>query len=156
MCTVVAKLFNIVSADRAYFGEKDAQQLAIVQRMVFDLNMPVQIVPCPIVREAGGLAMSSRNAYLSPEERRAALVLHRALSHAEELLRSGEKDAYAIRRQISGEIEQEPLARIDYVEVVDHSTLQRIFSIDAPVLVALAVYFGHTRLIDNFCFPLQG
>ncbi len=152
VCTVVSKLFNIVSPDNAYFGEKDAQQLAIIQKMVSDLNFPVQIVPCPIVREQSGLAMSSRNAYLSVEEREAATILHRSLEEAKQQLEQGETDADALRRMIRCSIESQPLSRIDYIEVVDAMTLKPVLRIVEPVLVALAVYFGKTRLIDNFSF----
>ena len=150
VCTVVSKLFNIVKPDRAYFGKKDAQQLAIVRRMVRDLNYNIEIVGCPIVREEDGLAKSSRNTYMSPMERKAAVVLHKALSRAEEEVRQGEKDANKIRRIISDIIEEEPLAKIDYVEVVDWNELQPIERIDGPVLVAIAVFIGKVRLIDNF------
>ena len=150
VCTVVTKLFMISEADRAYFGQKDAQQLAIVRRMVRDLNYNIEIVGCPIVREEDGLAKSSRNTYMSPMERKAAVVLHKALSRAEEEVRQGEKDANKIRRIISNIIEEEPLAKIDYVEVVDWNELQPIERIDGPVLVAIAVFIGKVRLIDNF------
>ena len=150
VCTVVSKLFNITEADKAYFGQKDAQQLAIVKRMVRDLNFNIEIVGCPIIREEDGLAKSSRNTYMSPMERKAAVVLHKALSRAEEEVRQGEKDANKIRRIISDIIEEEPLAKIDYVEVVDWNELQPIERIDGPVLVAIAVFIGKVRLIDNF------
>jgi pantoate--beta-alanine ligase len=152
VCTVVSKLFNIVLPNRAYFGEKDAQQLAIIRRMVKDLNIGTEIVSCPIVREADGLAMSSRNLYLSPEERKAALSISRSLSAAKELMRKGEKDAVKIRETIVAGISAEPLARIDYAEIVDSADLSPVQRIEKPVLAAVAVYFGKTRLIDNFTF----
>ena len=152
VCTVVSKLFNIVLPDRAYFGEKDAQQLAIIKRMVKDLNFGTMIVSCPIVREPDGLAMSSRNLYLSPEERKAALSISRSLSAAKELMRKGEKDAVKIRETIVAGISAEPLARIDYAEIVDSADLSPVQRIEKPVLAAVAVYFGKTRLIDNFTF----
>lgn len=152
VCTVVSKLFNIVLPDRAYFGEKDAQQLAIIKRMVKDLNFGTMIVSCPIVREPDGLAMSSRNLYLSPEERKAALSVSRSLSAAKELMRKGEKDAVKIRETIVAGISAEPLARIDYAEIVDSADLSPVQRIEKPVLAAVAVYFGKTRLIDNFTF----
>ena len=152
VCTVVSKFFNIVLPNRAYFGEKDAQQLAIIRRMVKDLNIGTEIVSCPIVREADGLAMSSRNLYLSPEERKAALSISRSLNAAKELMRKGEKDAVKIRETIVAGISAEPLARIDYAEIVDSADLSPVQRIEKPVLAAVAVYFGKTRLIDNFTF----
>ena len=152
VCTVVSKLFNIVLPDRAYFGEKDAQQLAIIRRMVKDLNFGTEIVSCPIVREPDGLAMSSRNLYLSPEERKAALSLSRSLSAAKELMRKGEKDSVKIREAIVAGISSEPLVKIDYAEIVDSADLSPDEKIEKPVLAAAAVYFGKTRLIDNFTF----
>jgi len=152
VCTVVSKLFNIVLPNRAYFGEKDAQQLAIIRRMVKDLNIGTEIVSCPIVREADGLAMSSRNLYLSPEERKGALSISRSLSAAKELMRKGEKDAVKIRETIVAGISAEPLAKIDYAEIVDSADLRPVQRIEKPVLAAVAVYIGKTRLIDNFTF----
>ena len=152
VCTVVSKLFNIVLPDRAYFGEKDAQQLAIIRRMVRDLNFGTEIVSCPIVREADGLAMSSRNLYLSSEERKAALALSQSLGAARELMRKGEKNAVKIKEAIFAGISAEPLARIDYAEIVDSADLSPVEKIERPVLAAVAVYFGKTRLIDNFTF----
>ena len=152
VCTVVSKLFNIVLPDRAYFGEKDAQQLAIIRRMVKDLNFGTESVSCPIVREPDGLAMSSRNLYLSPEERKAALSLSRSLSAAKELMRKGEKDSVKIREAIVAGISAEPLVKIDYAEIVDSADLSPVEKIEKPVLAAAAVYFGKTRLIDNFTF----
>ena len=152
VCTVVSKLFHIVTPDRAYFGQKDAQQLAIIKRMVLDLNMDIEIVGCPIVREADGLAKSSRNTYLSPEERKAALILSQTIQLAEQLFQSGEKDAATIISQMTKKIESEPLARIDYIKIVDAMTMQQIPTIDRPILCAMAVYIGKTRLIDNTMF----
>lgn len=152
VCTVVNKLFNIVSPDRAYFGQKDAQQLAIIQRMVKDLNMDLEIIGCPIVREEDGLAKSSRNTYLNEEERKAALVLSKSLNLAKEKLDAGCKDVEEIRNTIVKYIEQEPLARIDYVKIVDTLTMQQVSNLDKPVLIALAVFIGKTRLIDNLVF----
>ena len=150
VCTVVNKLFNIVQPDRAYFGQKDAQQLAIIKRMVQDLNMDLEIIGCPIIREEDGLAKSSRNTYLSAEERQAALVLSQAVRLGQEMVESGEKDAKKIVSEMSALIEKEPLARIDYVKAVDGLTMQQIDTVKEPMLVALAVYIGKTRLIDNF------
>lgn len=152
VCTVVNKLFNIAQPDKAFFGQKDAQQLAIIKRMVADLNMNLQVVGCPIVREADGLAKSSRNTYLSPEERQAALVLSRAIAAGEQAVRAGERDAATVKQQMSAIIEAEPLARIDYVEVVDGETMQPVDTLGRSVLAALAVYIGSTRLIDNFMY----
>lgn len=152
VCTVVNKLFNIVQPDRAYFGQKDAQQLAIIKRMVKDLNMNLEIIGCPIVREEDGLAKSSRNTYLNPEERKAALVLNQSLKKGKELLESGCRDAKEIRKVITEIIEKEPLAKIDYVKVVDGLTMQQVEKIEKEVLVAIAVYIGKTRLIDNVIF----
>ena len=150
VCTVVSKLFNIVAPDRAYFGQKDAQQLAIIRKMVLDLNFDIQIVGCPIIREADGLAKSSRNTYLSAEERKAALVLSRAVKLGQELVRNGEKNADAIVNAMRALIEQEPLARIDYVSAVDGLTMLPVHEINGGELIAMAVYIGKTRLIDNF------
>lgn len=152
VCTVVSKLFNIVTPDKAYFGEKDAQQLAVIRRMVRDMNFDITIVGCPIVREADGLAMSSRNTYLNPEERKAALILHQALTLGEEMMKAGERDAAKIKEAIVDKMNSEPLAKIDYVEIVDSDTLESVDVIAAPVLTATAVYIGKTRLIDNFTF----
>ncbi len=148
--TVVAKLFNIVEADKAYFGLKDAQQVQVIKQMVRDLNMNVEIIPLPIVREVDGLAMSSRNAYLNPEQRKAALILNKALMRAKQLMELGEQDAKIIKEEIEKKINLEQLARIDYVELVDFETFKSIAKIEKNVLVALAVRVGETRLIDNF------
>ena len=150
VCTVVNKLFNIAQPDRAYFGQKDAQQLAIIKHMVEDLNMNVEIIGCPIIREADGLAKSSRNTYLNTEERKAALVLSRSLSIGKKLVEAGEKDAKAVKDAITAEINKEPLAKIDYVDVVDFDTITPVDEIKGTTLVAIAVYIGKTRLIDNF------
>lgn len=150
VCTVVGKLFNIVCPDRAYFGQKDAQQLATIKRFARDLNFPIEIVPCPIIREDDGLAMSSRNTYLSPEERKAALILSQSLKLGKKAIEEGEKSAKKIIDIITTNIKTEPLARIDYVEVVDFENIQRVDTIEGETLVAIAVYIGKTRLIDNF------
>lgn len=150
VCTVVTKLLNIVQPDRAYFGQKDAQQLAVITRMVRDLNMTVEVIGCPIVREADGLAKSSRNSYLSPAERAAALVLSRAVRAGQQLIAAGEQDTKAVIGEMAAIITGEPLAKIDYLEAVDALTLEPVARIEQPVLVALAVYIGNTRLIDNF------
>ena len=149
VATVVAKLFNIVQPTRAYFGEKDAQQLIVTRKMVSDLNMNLEVVAVPTVREPDGLALSSRNAYLNPEERQAALVLWKALSLAKELWDKGEKSAARLRQEMTSLIESEPLARIDYVSVADPDTLDELEEIDRPALVSMAVWIGKTRLIDN-------
>ena len=150
VCTVVGKLFNIVTPDRAYFGQKDAQQLATVKRFVRDLNFPVEIAACPIVREADGLAKSSRNTYLNPEERKAALILSQSLKKGQEAIEQGERDSQKVIDIIRENLQTEPLARIDYVEVVDFENIQRTPVIEGETLVAIAVYIGKTRLIDNF------
>ena len=150
VCTVVSKLFNIVVPDKAYFGQKDAQQLAVIRHMVRDLNFGIEIVGCPIIREEDGLAKSSRNTYLNEKERQAALVLSRSLKEGKALMDAGEKDTAKIRKVITDMIEKEPLAKIDYVEVVDWNTLESVDKVDGPVLKAIAVYIGKTRLIDNF------
>ncbi|KXB38416.1 pantoate--beta-alanine ligase [Bacteroidales bacterium KA00344] len=150
VCTVVSKLFNIVGPDRAYFGQKDAQQLATVRRFVRDLNFDLEIIACPIVREADGLAKSSRNTYLSAEERRAALILSKSLKLGQTAVENGERNASTIIKIISDSLQTEPLARVDYVEVVDLNNVQRVETIEGETLVAIAVYIGKTRLIDNF------
>ena len=149
VATVVAKLFNAFQPDRAYFGQKDAQQVVVIKQMVLDLNFPVEIVVCPIVREPDGLAMSSRNAYLNPEQRQAATVLVRALTTAQAAFLDGERDATVLRRLMADTIDAEPLARRQYVSCADPATLQEL---DGPVeraLLSMAVYLGRTRLIDN-------
>jgi len=149
VATVVGKLFNIVQPSRAYFGQKDAQQVAVIKRMVTDLNMGPEIVVVPTVRESDGLAMSSRNVYLSPEQRQAATVLFKALTLGRELRQRGEQDAREIRRQMTSLIEREPLAQIDYVSIADAETLEELDLIDRRALASLAVRIGKTRLIDN-------
>ncbi|SES83369.1 pantoate--beta-alanine ligase [[Clostridium] polysaccharolyticum] len=149
VCTVVSKLFNIVTPDRAYFGQKDAQQLAIIKRMVLDLNMNVKVIGCPIIREADGLAMSSRNTYLSAEERKAALILSQTLDLAEKMAKEGGYDAKSLLNALKKNIEAEPLARIDYVEAVNVLTMKPVEELSESTLVAMAVYIGKTRLIDN-------
>ena len=148
--TVVIKLFHIVAPDRAYFGQKDAQQLAVIKRMVKDLNMDVEVKGCPIVREEDGLAKSSRNTYLSEEERKAALVLSKSIFLGQKMAQEGETSASAILGAMRELIESEPLAKIDYVKMVDLLTMQQVESTEGGVLVAIAVYIGKTRLIDNF------
>ena len=150
VCTVVSKLFNIVTPDRAYFGEKDAQQLIVVKKMVKDLNFDIEIIGCPIIRESDGLAKSSRNTYLNTEERSAALCLSRSLKIGKEMIENGKKEAQAVKNAIISEIEKEPLAKIDYVEIVDLDNLESTNRTDVGILCAMAVYIGKTRLIDNF------
>lgn len=149
VATVVAKLFHIVAPTRAYFGQKDAQQVRVIQKMVADLDFDLEIVVVPTVREVDGLAMSSRNVYLNSEERRAALVLSRSLWLAEERFAAGQRDATAMRREMEELISREPLARIDYVSVADAATLAELTTIAGRALVSLAVRIGKTRLIDN-------
>lgn len=150
VCTVVGKLFNIVTPDKAYFGEKDAQQLAVIRRMVKDLNFGLQIVGCPIIREEDGLAKSSRNTYLNADERKAALVLSKAVFHGRDMVAAGEKCAKTILKEMTDIINSEPLARIDYVEMVNMDTMENIDTVSGTTLCAMAVYIGKTRLIDNF------
>ncbi len=147
--TVVLKLFNIVNPDIAFFGQKDAQQAVILKRMVKDLNLDVKIEVLPIVREKDGLALSSRNAYLNPEERRAALSLSTSLKEAQTMVKNGERDSAKIVQRIREIIDKEPLARIDYIDIVDMNGLEPIKRIDNETLIALAVYIGKVRLIDN-------
>lgn len=154
VCTVVTKLFNIVNADRAYFGEKDAQQLAVIKRLVRDLNIDIEIIGCPIVREEDGLAKSSRNTYLSEDERAAAIVLNRALKEAHRVISNGERNSYIIKEVIEDIISNEELAKVDYVEVVDALNLKKVDIIERDTLIAIAVYIGKTRLIDNFTFKI--
>ena len=155
VATVVTKLFNIVQPDKAYFGQKDAQQAAVIRKMVRELNMNVDIAVCPIVREKDGLAMSSRNVYLNSEERKAALVLSKSLFKAEGLINEGERDARKIRAFIEKEIGSETLADIDYVTVVDADTLDEIKLLKGSILAAVAVRFGKTRLIDNIVMEVR-
>jgi len=147
--TIVMKLLQIAQPDRAYFGRKDAQQLAVVRRMVRDLDVPVEIVGMPIVREPDGLAMSSRNAYLTPDQRQGALVLSRALRLAEDCVAAGQRSADKIRAEMRALIATEPLAEIDYISIAHADTLEELATIGRPALAALAVRFGPTRLIDN-------
>ena len=151
VCTVITKLFNIIQPTNAYFGEKDAQQLAIIRKMVFDLNFPVNIIGVPIVRESDGLAKSSRNTYLSSEERKAATILYKAIQEGKECINRG-ASADSIINAMTNIVNTEPLAKIDYISVVDANTMQPVHEITSPVLVAMAVYIGSTRLIDNFSF----
>ena len=148
VCTVVNKLFNIVQPDRAYFGEKDAQQLAIIKHMVQDLNMDIEVVGCPIIREEDGLAKSSRNTYLSSEERKAALILSKTVALGKELAKT-EKDANKVVEAMKKNIETEPLAKIDYVEAVDALSMAPVEKLEGTCMLAMAVYIGKTRLIDN-------
>ncbi|MBE6052255.1 MAG: pantoate--beta-alanine ligase [Clostridium sp.] len=154
VCTVVSKLFNIVTPDKAYFGQKDAQQLAIIKRMVRDLSMDIEIVGCPIIREEDGLAKSSRNTYLSAEERKAALILSKSLKVGKALVEAGERDSNNVIKAIKDKISEEKLAKIDYVQVVDALSIRDVEKIEGTVLVAMAVYIGKTRLIDNFIYEV--
>ncbi|MDO4393756.1 MAG: pantoate--beta-alanine ligase [Bacillota bacterium] len=150
VCTVVGKLFNIVAPDKAFFGEKDAQQLAVIRKMVKDLNFDVEVVGCPTIREADGLAKSSRNVYMNEEERNAAGILYQSMLKAQELIKNGERSAETIAEQMKALIATEGMAQIDYVRIVDGLTLLPTDEVKAGDLVALAVCFGNTRLIDNF------
>ena len=147
--TVVAKLFNAVQPQRAYFGQKDAQQAAVIRQMTRDLNFPIEIVVCPIVREPDGLAMSSRNVYLEPEQRKAATVLYRALNAARNLYENGERDAEGLRQMMREVIASEPLAQMQYVSCADYDTLQELETVTGKTLLSMAVFMGKTRLIDN-------
>ena len=149
VATVVAKLFNIVEPTRAYFGQKDAQQVLVIKKMVADLNMNLEVIVAPTVRESNGLAMSSRNVYLNPQERQAATVLLKALTLAQSLREKGEMNAETVRQQMTSLISREPLAKIEYVSIAGAETLEELSKIDRPALVSLAVRFGKTRLIDN-------
>ena len=148
VCTVVNKFFNIVTPDRAYFGQKDGQQLAVIKRMVRDLNMDIEIIGCPIVREEDGLAKSSRNTYLSEEERKAALILSKTVALGKELAKT-EKDANKVVEAMKKNIETEPMAKIDYVEAVDALSMAPVDTLEGTCMLAMAVYIGKTRLIDN-------
>ena len=148
--TVVAKLFNAVGPDKAYFGQKDAQQAAVIRRMTKDLDFPIEIVVCPTLREADGLAMSSRNTYLNPEERQAATVLFRALSAARSAYDSGERAAEKLRVLVRDTVAAEPLARLQYVSCADYDTLEELETVRGMALLSMAVFMGKTRLIDNF------
>jgi pantoate--beta-alanine ligase len=148
--TVVCKLFNLVQPHRAYFGRKDAQQLRVIRKMVQDLNLPMEIVPVATVREPDGLALSSRNVYLNPQERQAATVLYRALKEAERLYQAGERNAEVLRQAMLRVLQAEPLVtKIDYVSVAADDTLEELSTLRGPALVSLAVHIGSTRLIDN-------
>ncbi len=148
--TVVAKLFNAVSAQKAYFGQKDAQQAAVIRRMAADLNFQTEVIVCPTVREADGLALSSRNTYLNPDERKAATVLYRALSAARTAYENGERSADALRKIVTGMVATEPLARLQYVSCADYDSLQELQHINNKALLSMATFVGKTRLIDNF------
>ncbi|KWZ94181.1 MAG: pantoate--beta-alanine ligase [Anaerococcus sp.] len=151
VCTVCTKLFNIVGPDRAYFGQKDAQQLSIIKKLVFDLNIPIEIVACPIVREDDGLAMSSRNTYLSADERKAALCLSKAIFEGEKMAKEG-SSVKEVLEKMKEIISAEKLAKIDYISAVDLETIKDVDNFDKDTLVAIAVYIGKTRLIDNFIY----
>lgn len=151
VCTVCTKLFNIVGPDRAYFGQKDAQQLAIIKKLVFDLNIPVEIIPCPIVREDDGLAMSSRNTYLSTEERKAALCLSKSIFEGEKMAKEG-FSVKEVLEKMEEIISSEKLAKIDYISAVDLETIEDVDNFNKDTLVAIAVFIGKTRLIDNFIY----
>jgi pantoate--beta-alanine ligase len=153
VATVVAKLFHIVEPDLAFFGQKDAAQATIIRRMVRDLNLPVEIIVCPIMREPDGLAMSSRNAYLNPQERKTALVLNRSLTETKNRFDQGERDAIALIAAGKQVLAQEPAARLDYFEIVDPVTLDPLQELTSPALVAVAAFIGNTRLIDNILLP---
>ena len=150
VCTVVTKLFNIVTPDKAFFGQKDAQQLAVIKRMTADLNMDIEIVGCPIIREEDGLARSSRNVYLNKEERQAALILSKTIQLGQQMVQQGTRSASQLLTAMKASLESEALARIDYVEAVSMDTIQPIDTLQGQVLVAMAVFIGKTRLIDNF------
>lgn len=150
VCTVVSKLFNIVTPDRAYFGQKDAQQLAVIRHMVRDLSFDIEIVGCPIIREDDGLAKSSRNTYLSEDERKAALIISKSLEFGKSLIENGESDTSKLISAIKAKIEAEPLATIDYIKAVNADSIKPIKTINGRVLIAAAVFIGKTRLIDNF------
>ena len=148
--TIVAKLFNAVQPHKAYFGQKDAQQAAVIRQMTRDLNFPIEIVVCPIIREPDGLAMSSRNVYLDPEQRKAATVLYRSLSAAREAYERGERDAEKLRQTMKDGIASEPLAQMQYVSCADYDTLEELETVKGKALLSMAVFIGKTRLIDNF------
>lgn len=154
--TVVAKLFNLTQPTRAYFGQKDAQQVVVLRRMVHDLNFPLSIIVCPIVRESDGLALSSRNVYLNTDQRQAALVLSQGLKAAAALYASGERDPDALRQAVLAQVETTPLGVVDYIAITDPQTLADVTApTDAPVLISLAVRFGATRLLDNALLPAE-
>jgi pantoate--beta-alanine ligase len=147
--TVVNKLFNIIQPDKAYFGQKDAQQVTVIKKMVKDLNMPLEIVICRTIREPDGLAMSSRNTYLTPEMRKNAPVLYKSLQKAQEMYGSGERDAGKIKQAMTAIINSQPIGVIDYISLADNETLREIARIERAALISMAVKFGKTRLIDN-------
>ena len=155
VCTVVSKLFNIVRPDKAYFGQKDAQQLAVIKRMVADLNIAVEVIGCPIIREEDGLAKSSRNTYLSAEERKAALILSKSIFAGKKMVEEGMRDSKELIKAMTDIINTEKLAKIDYVDVVDFETIEKCDKIQGETLVAIAVYIGKTRLIDNFIVDVK-
>lgn len=156
VCTVVNKLFNIVKPDKAYFGEKDAQQLAVIKRMVKDLNMDIEIVGCPIIREADGLAKSSRNTYLSPESRKQAVILSKSIFMAKKMVEEGERDSAKVKNAMRELIESEPLTDIDYIEIVDVNTMKSLDVIKGDILCAIAVNVGgEARLIDNMMMTVE-
>jgi len=154
VCTVVNKLFNIVTPDIAYFGQKDAQQLLVIKKMVKDLNMDLEIVGCPTVRESDGLAKSSRNTHLNPEERKAATILSKAIFEGKHLIESGEQNIEKVVAAMKSILQTEPLARIDYVEIVDGNTVQKIETLQGSVLGQAAIFIGKVRLIDNFIYEV--
>lgn len=155
MTTVVSKLFNICLPDLAFFGQKDAQQAMVIEKMVKELNFPLQIIRVPIIREADGLAMSSRNVYLNPDQRSQALVLNQSLQKAREAIMAGERDTDRVRNLLQATIGTSPEANVDYAEIYDATTLADVKEIDGSVLIALAVRFGTTRLIDNLIVEVQ-
>ncbi|MBC8312215.1 MAG: pantoate--beta-alanine ligase [Candidatus Marinimicrobia bacterium] len=153
VATIVTKLFNIVNPTHSFFGEKDAQQLRVIKKMVADLNFPIEIVPCPIIREANGLAMSSRNEYLSPESRESAAIIYNALTVGVSLLSNGERNSDIIRQEINNKIQTETEAKIDYISISDNLSLQEINGeIMGDILISVAVYFNGVRLIDNISY----
>ncbi|MDK2917824.1 MAG: pantoate--beta-alanine ligase [Candidatus Petromonas sp.] len=155
VATVVSKLFNIIAPDRAYFGQKDAQQVAVIEQIVRDLNFDIEIVSCPIVREKDGLAMSSRNIYLNEDERKDAVILSQSLFEAEKMIKNGERDPLKLKEFIIKNINTKPNVEIDYVEIVNSKTLEDVKEIKGDVLIALAVKIGRARLIDNICMEVQ-
>lgn len=155
VATVVSKLFHIVQPEKAYFGQKDGQQVAVLRRMVADLNMPVEIIARPIVREADGVALSSRNVYLSAEQRQQAVVLSQGLARARDLFVQGERDGEILKKAVTDVIQTAPLAKIDYVQLVDGDTMAPIPKITGNAMLAVAVYFGETRLIDNVLLMVE-
>lgn len=155
VCTIVTKLFNLIQPDRAYFGQKDAQQVMVIQQLVKDLNLEVTVIICPIVRDADGLAMSSRNKYLSPAERESALILNKSLQRAEEMIGRGQRDAALLKEEIVAMITAGKSVEIDYVSIVALETLQPVTKLQGRILIALAVFIGKTRLIDNLILEVS-